>query len=143
MNPTGRFPSKRSWILFMALSTFGALMTWSPSSNAQDDVVEEEAAPRPAEKGPAEMLFDRSLFGEGKAIEAARSRLETTLRKKIDSVDRTCGLGEVQKKKLQLAGRGDLKRFFEQAEALRAKAKTVGFDETRMRDLQQELEPLQ
>ena len=45
--------------------------------------------------------------------DAARFRLETILAARVDKIARQCGLTEVQKKKLLLAGRGDIKRFFD------------------------------
>ncbi len=48
--------------------------------------------------------------------DAARFRLESILSARVDKIARQCGLTEVQKRKLLLAGRGDIKRFFDRAE---------------------------
>ena len=44
----------------------------------------------------------------------------------MEDLERTCGLTPVQKKKLMLAGRGDIKRFFDHVEEIRKK-----FEKTR------------
>jgi hypothetical protein len=49
--------------------------------------------------------------GEGLAL--ARIRLDARLGSKIASIDRVCQLSDAQKQKLELAGRGDIKRLFD------------------------------
>src|SRR5262245_20658009 len=63
--------------------------------------------------------FNQLLFRNQGNPEAARKRLEVVLALRADAVDRVCSLSDVQKKKLKLAGRGDIKRFFDQIEDLR------------------------
>jgi hypothetical protein len=57
--------------------------------------------------------FDQILLGPGQNFESARQRLTSLLRRKIESFERVIGLSEAQKQKLQLAGNGDIARFFE------------------------------
>ena len=54
----------------------------------------------------------RWVFWNGNAS-AARHELESQLTMQIADVDRACSLSEAEKSKLQLAGRGDIKRFFD------------------------------
>lgn len=69
----------------------------------------------------ANEVLDKILFGPETTGEAdARARLEIILKASIEQVDRICGLSKTQIDKLQLAGRGDIHRFFRRAEALRA-----------------------
>ena len=56
---------------------------------------------------------------------------------------RTCGLSEIQKKKLVLAGRGDIKRFFDKVEEKRKKFDKVKTDQNKVGEIYQELMPLQ
>src|SRR5262245_6097699 len=66
--------------------------------------------------------FERALLGEKDraGLAGARARLGQVLSKKIRLVDRVCGLDEVQKRKLELAGRGDVKQLFDRVEAVRS-----------------------
>jgi hypothetical protein len=61
--------------------------------------------------------FDQLVFGGpgADAIAAAQVRLDSTLREKIKLMDRVCGLTEIQKQKLHLAGNGDISRFLHRA----------------------------
>jgi hypothetical protein len=69
----------------------------------------------------AEGSFEQSVFGQATNSAGARTRLDAILRQKVDAIDRICGLTDVQKQKLQLAGRGDVQRLFERVEDLRPK----------------------
>src|SRR5262249_49011015 len=64
--------------------------------------------------------FDGLIFGK-KDFAAARRELHLFLRERIAETDLICGLSERQKQKLQLAGRGDLKRLFDRIDAGRRK----------------------
>jgi|GEM_PF-1885963 len=68
-------------------------------------------------------LFDRTVFG-GKgpqAVQDARERLDRFLQRRLRSIERICGLADGQKEKLELAGRGDIKRFWGRVETQREK----------------------
>jgi hypothetical protein len=62
---------------------------------------------------------------------------------KIDDVDRACQLSEVQKKKLQLAARGDIVQFFEKVEVVRKKFLLVRKDQQKFNEIWQDISPLQ
>ena len=51
----------------------------------------------------------------------ARTRFDSALALRIDDLERACGVTEAQKKKLKLAGRGDIKRIFDRVEELKRK----------------------
>src|SRR6516225_3632447 len=57
-------------------------------------------------------MFDQWVFQQDRNVAGARRRLESQLTLRIDEVDRASQLTDAQKKKLQLAGKGDMKRFF-------------------------------
>src|SRR5690348_1383421 len=111
----------------LAAATILAIVGGGPCARAQDDGEEDEEAPNPA---PAvrmhafvmnDQQFDQWVFGNmglGSAG-SARNRLDSLLTLNVDDLDRTCGLTPVQKKKLLLAGRGDIKRFFDRVEEIR------------------------
>ncbi len=95
--------------------------------------------------GPAMMAqadFDRLVSG-GKTREQMEQTLESLLALQVDSVAHTCGLSEAQRKKLELAGRGDVKRFSRSVEQLKEKFREVGQDQQKLNDLWREVSPLQ
>lgn len=90
-----------------------------------------------------EKQFDAFVFENLRTAAAARKRLDTLLDLRTNDVDRTCRLSEIQRRKLQLAGRGDIKNFFEQVEAVRQKFLLVRKDQNKFNELWQEIQPLQ
>jgi hypothetical protein len=64
--------------------------------------------------------FDELVYGSGSSATDFQARLDNRLKLKLDEVKRIAGLTDAQRQKLELAGRGDLKRFAERAEKLRA-----------------------
>ncbi len=97
---------------------------------AADD--SDEAEDVPARQVPQKQQFqiaaascDQLLFGNGRDEVEARRQLVARLAQKLAAVNRACGLTASQLQKLELAGRGDMHRFFEQATQLRAKIEGV------------------
>jgi hypothetical protein len=83
---------------------------------AQDDLVEDEAVvvPMPLNNNtPNGDMFDQWVFNRLGGSAATRGRLDTVLALHVDELNRSCGLSPAQVKKLQLAGHGDIKRFFD------------------------------
>jgi hypothetical protein len=66
-------------------------------------------------------------LGRGDA-ESARRRLESRWNFRIDQIDRACKLSPEQRSKLNVAGRGDMRRFFAQIDALKAKWADVAIE---------------
>jgi hypothetical protein len=62
--------------------------------------------------------IDRFVFG-GKGADEGRRRAELRLQQDVNDVDRMCGLTEAQRKKLTLAGSGDIKRYFDRVDELK------------------------
>jgi hypothetical protein len=87
--------------------------------------------------------FDQWVFGGPRNSKAGRNKLDSLLALQVDDVARMCTLSEVQKKKLLLAGRGDIKRFFDQVEEKRRKFEKVKQDQNKIGEIYQELVPLQ
>jgi hypothetical protein len=82
---------------------------------AQEDVLIIPPALRSLETG--DYSFERVVFGRrGESAAGVRHWLDALLVQKVDTVDRFCRLTEMQKQKLHLAGRGDIKRFFDSVE---------------------------
>jgi len=87
--------------------------------------------------------FDQWVFGGPRNSRAGRNKLDSLLTLQVDDVARMCALSEAQKKKLLLAGRGDIKRFFDRVEEKRKKFEKVKQDQNKIGEIYQELVPLQ
>jgi hypothetical protein len=113
-------------------------------ARAQDDVVADDN-----EEAPVNMVFnvggadqvDQMLYGRFGGAGVARNQLDSALALRIDDVTRICGVTEAQKKKLQLAGRGDIKRFFDRVEETKRKFQTT--QNNQFNNIWQEIQPLQ
>ena len=127
-------------ILMAMLSIAGS----GRAAQAQDDVVVDEN-----EEAPVNMVFnmagveqiDQQLYGRFGGAGVAHNKLDAALALRVDDVERICGLTEAQKKKVQLAGRGDIKRFFDRVEV--TKRKFQGGQNNQFNNIWQEIQPLQ
>ncbi len=105
---------RRFTILFLAATIAGSLGAERPTQ-AQDeaDPVDEQAVrPRPR-VAMTDQQFEQQYYRQFGGVEGTRRRLERRLAWEIERVDQAYGLTPEQEKKLQVAGRGDIKRFFE------------------------------
>jgi hypothetical protein len=64
--------------------------------------------------------FDRWLFDDGRSEGERQTHLEAILQSKVELAASAHRLTEPQRAKLRLAGRGDIKRFFDQVEERRS-----------------------
>jgi hypothetical protein len=135
--------------LLTAAALLAIVGTAGPSASAQDDEDEDEA-PAPVAVKRANGLvmndvqFDQWVFGNMGMANAsvARNKLESLLTLNVDDVDRTCDLTPVQRKKLLLAGRGDMKRFFDRVEEVRKKYSKDRNVQNQFAQVWQEIQPL-
>jgi len=111
----------------------------------EEDEAVENGVPQPVQ--PMFVLnddqFDQWVFGGPRNSGAGRNKLDTLLTLQVDDVSRACGLSELQKKKLLLAGHGDIKRFFDRVDEKRRKFDKVKNDQNKIGEIYQELQPLQ
>lgn len=84
--------------------------------------------------------FEQWVFRQHGNAAEARKRLNSQLRTQLGTIDRMCNLTDAQKEKLQLAGRGDIKRFFDRYETVKRKYQSIEPD---MQNLQQDTRLLQ
>ncbi len=113
--------------------------------SAPDEDDPDEAADVQANGGfmVQEANFDQWVF-EGSANAAAgRERINSHLKLKLNELIRVCDLTEAQQKKLSLAARGDMKRFFDEVEEVRKKFLKVKNDRNGFNNIWQEIHPLQ
>jgi hypothetical protein len=130
----------------MVLTVVGA----GQPSPAQDiEIVEDDAAVvQQPQRGFIwnDAQFDVWVFGNmggnGNAG-VARNRLDALLTLHVEDVERSCGLTAVQRKKLLVAGRGDIKRFFDRVEEARKKFDKIKHDQNQIGMIWQEIQPLQ
>jgi hypothetical protein len=146
-------------------STLWILLIAGTESRSQGlVVVREEAAAQPPAEEPGEdeeagenvrmranmafvmsdEQFDQWVFGGPMNSGAARrNKLESLLTLQVDDVGRACHLSELQRRKLILAGKGDIKRFLDKVDEKRKKFDKVKSDQNKVGEIYQELQPLQ
>ncbi|HKI18942.1 MAG TPA: hypothetical protein VKA15_13735, partial [Isosphaeraceae bacterium] len=115
---------------------------------AQDDLdddneVEANAAGMVFMRGnqPGVEQFEQWVFNQMGGAGIARNRLNAALELHIDEINRFCGINEAQKRKLQLAGRGDIKRFFDRVDEAKRRYMLVMNDQNH--NIWEDVQPLQ
>ena len=93
--------------LFVAFAF--SISLWPVSKTTADD------AASPAAQRLAEQKFDETFFDTKRdpSVEAARIRLSRVLQKRIEAIHRSCELNDSQTRKLELVGRGAIKRLID------------------------------
>ena len=91
----------------------------------------------------ADETFDQWVFGNVQNGGGAKTRLKALLQLQIQEIERACKLSDAQKTKLELAGRGDLKRFNDRVEEKRKRFQLVKNDQQKFQNFFQEIQPLQ
>src|SRR5262249_52740608 len=94
-------------------------------------------------QGLTDENFDQWIFQNHGNFAGARQHLEVLLTLQVEDIERACKLTEAQKKKLQLTGRGDIKRFFNLYEKSKQKFQLVKNDQRKLQEVFQEISPLQ
>ncbi len=101
--------------VMLALTLLAAMATGSVS-RAQD-VDDEEPQKPPPRRRRAVPVEEPWAFGMQRAD--AQAKVESRLTLEIERIERSCRITEEQKRKLQLAGRGDLKRTLDRVDEVR------------------------
>ena len=127
------------------LAVLALLTTIGVSATAQAQLEDDEDGVVANVMQPvfADENFDQWVFQNQGNAQAGRKRIETMLALQTDEADRVCSLSELQKKKIQLAGRGDIKRFFDRVEEVRKKFQLVKNDQNKFQEIWQDIQPLQ
>jgi hypothetical protein len=140
----------RPLIRLLAASALVAMVGAGQAARAQDDGAEDEAEQKDAVQLPRaavfnEAQFDQWLFGNLGTVNAgvARNKLDALLTLSVEDLGRTCGLEPLQKKKLLLAGRGDIKRYFDRVEETRKKFQSVKNNQNQLGLMWQDIQVLQ
>jgi hypothetical protein len=116
-----------------------------------DDEPDDDPKARKANAGAAMVIrqqqaanveqMDQWVYGRFGGSGGARNKLDSSLLLRIDDLERVCAITEDQKRKLRLAGRGDIKRFFDKVEAVKRKFRQGQNDPNT--NIWQEVQPLQ
>jgi hypothetical protein len=141
--------SNRPWSAVVV--ALGVLSAAGADNPPPDEVVEQEAdlggAMRAFEVAPQQ--FDMWVFGTSNRVMPTgvstfdpRDRLETSLAMKVDEIAAACKLTPAQRRKLVLAGHGDIQRFVEEVDSKRAEFELVRKDQQRFGNFYQTLQPL-
>jgi hypothetical protein len=131
---SGRSPLSTR-MLVLALAGFA-----SADARAQQKAAVALRVARPVQAWPDEQ-FDQWVLNGSAA--SARQRLEATVTLHIEDIDRACRLSDAQKQKLQLAGRGDIKRLFDGYEAAKRKFHLLNNDVQKLQDVMPDVAPMQ
>ncbi len=114
---------------------------------AQDDDIQEDV---PQANGNVvfqpvytEEVFNQWVFGNGRDFTQSRKRIDASLDLQMANLGQACDLTDVQKRKLRLAGEGDVKRFMDRYEKARQKFRIVKNDQQKIGEVFQEIQPLQ
>jgi hypothetical protein len=121
-----------AWLIFVPLGM-------AQESDDPDEPM--PAAPAAAPDVP-EFDMDQWIFG-GQVADVIRKRFEAALEQDIKRFDGRYGLNPAQKKKLELAGRLDIKRYFDRVEEAKAEYKRVKGDWNKMGNRVVELQQAQ
>jgi len=93
--------------------------------------------------GFTDQQFEQWVFQQYGNAATARTKLKEALELYTEDIDRTCGLSEFQKRKLRLAGRGDIERFFRTFEKVKQKFQLIRNDQQKVNQIFQDVTPLQ
>ena len=140
-------PHKAAGVVCRWLPTiaFLAIVGTAGFARAQDDEEVEDIPPAQPQQQfmVADENFDQWVFGGRGTSAVIRKRIDSQLILHVEEIERTCGISESQKKKLQLAGRGDIKRLFDRVEELRKKFQLVKNDQNKFNQFWQDVQPFQ
>lgn len=89
-----------------------------------------------------ESIFNQWVFGNQNRVASTRDQLAMTLALHVADVERTCSLSEPQKRKLLLAGQGDIKRFNDRVDDAKIVFDRLRSNQNNMNEIYQETQPL-
>jgi|GEM_PF-5112561 len=147
MTKPGRFSAR----LLGATLLLGSAVAGT-SARAQDfplvvadgllEPVDPEEMESEAEAAPSDWVFNSWIFGQETSAADFRENLELALMLRLEYIERVCTLTASQKKKIELAGQGDIKHFFDRIAEKRRLYHQAGSDEQKLSDIEQDVEKL-
>jgi hypothetical protein len=125
--------------VMLVLTLLAGLTAGSASWAQEGEQREPKDIPAPGQR--VEIVEEAWAFGMDRA--EAQAMLEARLTMEIERIERSCRITEGQKKQLQLAGRGDLKRFLDRVDEVRRSRPAPKGGPGQANAIQQEMEPLE
>ena len=132
---------RRQLALCCLLTTVATVAVASPDDD--DDVVEAPAAVAQPTFVLSAQQFDQWVFAQRGDLGQGIKQLESQLSLRIEAMDRLSKLTDAQKRKLQLAGMSDIKRFSDVYESLKQKLVNTQYPQNDVNKVFNELQPLQ
>ncbi len=133
---------------WLGVAVLAAIVATGGSVRAQDDLDDDDPVQANAagmvfiqQRQPGVEQFEQWVFNQMGGAGIARNRLNAALELHIDEINRFCGITEAQKRKLQLAGRGDIKRFFDRVDDAKRRYLLVMNDQNH--NIWEDVQPLQ
>ena len=93
--------------------------------------------------GWTDQQLDQWVFQQYGNASTARARLKESLKLYTEDVDQTCSLSDAQKQKLQLAGQGDVERFFRKYKEFKTQFQASRNNQQKVNQVFQDIRPLQ
>lgn len=87
--------------------------------------------------------FEQWVFQQYGNAATARTMLKESMKLYTDDIDLTCGLSDAQRRKLRLAGQGDIERFFREFEAVKAEFQAARNDQQKVNGILQDVSAVQ
>ncbi len=131
---------RRYSLLLLATMMLGLLGMERPAL-AQDQPEPEEQQPAEPEDTMSDEQFEQWIFG--RKFPDAQKHLESRLAWEINRADQMYRLTPAQKKKLEIAGRGSMKRLFDSFETAKEQLHRAGGDYSKIGPILQELQSFQ
>ena len=134
------------WLSCLMALAIANVLTASVSFGLEEVAAEEEEAVEEAEAMGGrfqinEATIIQNVFGSQNSVESARRKSENVLKLHIDFVELSGKLPESQRTKLQLAGQGDIERFFNDFALMKAKCPTGNLTQEQWNEAWQKLQP--
>ncbi len=135
-------PAHPHWLRLLALPLI-LLASFAFAADEDDDDPPAAAAAVNGGFFIQEENFDQWIFQGSNNAAAGKARIQSSVKMKLAELQRVCDLTDAQSKKLSLAARGDMLRFFEDVEVVRKKFLKVRNDQNAFNQIWQEINPLQ
>jgi hypothetical protein len=87
--------------------------------------------------------IDQIVSGINDQDSPDRGRLRERLTLKVEWIELSCNISEAQKKKLEIAGRGDIKRFMDEMRGMKRRYRQIKGDPVEFAKLQQRISEIQ
>jgi hypothetical protein len=128
---------------FTSLFMIASAVLISTATTSAQDLDEKEEVPAAVNVFELhESNFDQWVFGQAGRANSARDQLDSLLMLSVGEVERACNLSEAQKKKLMLAGHGDVKHFMDRVAEARRVFEALRHDQNNINEIFQETQPL-